>query len=93
MTHVSSYAPRWLHLVMLAGICLLLVACSTGGSASSPDHGTPSLGVGNQQTPTVTGAPGAPEGVILTNLGLGQVKVEWYPTYPHDFKVDHYRCL
>lgn len=85
MTLLSSYAHRWRYLGMLAGICLLLVACSTGGSASPPG-----LGVGNQQTPTVTGAPGAPDGVILTNLGLGQVKVAWFPTLPYDSKIDHY---
>ena len=91
MTLLSSYAHRCLHLVMLACIVLLLVACSAGGSASSPGPGgTPSLGVGNQQTPTLTGAPGVPDGVILTNLGLGQVKVAWFPTLPYDSKIDHY---
>ena len=54
MTHVSSYAPRWLQLVMLACIVLLLVACDTGGSASSPG---PS---GNQPPSTQTDAAGVP---------------------------------
>ncbi len=34
MTHLSSYAPRYLHLVLLFCIVPMLVACNIGGGAS-----------------------------------------------------------
>jgi Alpha/beta hydrolase of unknown function (DUF915) len=87
MIHVSSYAPRWLQLVMLAGIVLLLMACNTGRSAASPGLG------GNQQTSAQTSAPGVPLNVNNVNDLVtynGTVDVTWHPSEPNGTVIDHY---
>ncbi len=60
MTHVSPNALRCLHLVSLACIVLLLVACNAGGSASSPGPGGSPGSGGNQPPSAQTDAAGVP---------------------------------